>query len=99
MARTSNGMKEAATALHARLIDASAADVEAACQEFWKTWGTLPRKPVDLVGLRRVALREIKAQQRSKGVEVGFIARSLGLAPNRFSKLTSAKAITDEVAA
>lgn len=97
MARTSNGMKEAARALHARIADAPAVDVEAACQEFWKTWGTLPSKPVDLADLRRKALRKIKAQQRSKGVEVGFIARSLGLAPNRFSKLTSLK--SEEAAA
>ncbi len=97
MARTSNGMKEAARALHARIADAPAADVEAACQEFWKTWGTLPRRPVDLVALRRKALRTIRDEQRRQGVEVGFIARSLGLAPNRFSRLTSLK--SEEAAA
>jgi hypothetical protein len=91
VARTSNGMKEAATALHARIADAPAVDVEAACKEFWQTWGTLPRRPVDLVALRRQALRTIRDEQRGKGVEVGFIARSLGIAPNRFSRLTSLK--------
>ncbi len=97
MARTSNGMKEAARALHARIADAPAVDVEAALKEFWKTWGTLPRRPVDLVALRRKALRTIRDEQRAKGVEIGFIARSLDLAPNRFSRLTSLKG--DEVAA
>lgn len=84
-------MKEAATALHASLVDAPPADVLTACKEFWLTWGTLPSKPVDLPKLRRKALRKIREQERSKGVEIGFIARSLGLAPNRFSKLTSLK--------
>lgn len=91
MAKTATGMKEAAIALHARLVDASADVVIADCHAFWQTWGTLPAKPVDLAGLRRAALRTKRAEGRRQGVEIGFIARGLNLSPNRFSRLTAAE--------
>ncbi len=97
MARTTNGMKEAAIALHTQLAGAPADVVIADCHTFWQTWGTLPSKPVDLVGRRRAALKQKRAEGRKNGVEVGFIARSLGLSPNRFSRLTGRA--TEEAAA
>jgi hypothetical protein len=88
VAKAATGMKEAAIALHTQLEHAPADRVLAECHTFWQTWGTLPSKPVDLAGLRRKALAAKRAEGRRNGVEVGFIARSLGLSPNRFSRLT-----------
>lgn len=98
MSKASNGMKEAAIALHTQLADAPPDVVLAECDQFWRTWGTLPSKPVDLPHLRRTALAAKRAEGRRNGVEVGFIARSLGLSPNRFSRLTK-RAIRTEAAA
>ncbi len=89
MARAATGMKEAAIALHTQLVDAPADVVIAECHAFWQTWGTLPSKPVDLPKLRRNALGAKRSEGRRQGVKVGFIARSLNLSPNRFSRLTA----------
>lgn len=81
-------MADAAAELAQRAATLTDAEFVKACHAFWQTYGTLPSKPIDLSGMRREALRRLRAQAQKEGRMVQWIAAHLGFKPNRFSRLT-----------
>lgn len=89
-------MTAAAEALLEQDASMTAAEFVAACETFLAEWKTMP-KP--LSERRRARLRQIRLAAQGEGRMVQWIAAHWGFNPNRFSKLTSAKALTEEAAA
>jgi len=83
-------MSAAAAALAARYADMTPAAFAGACREFIRDYGTLPQP---LPNLRRDALRAIRAEAADNGQKIRWVAALYGFSPNRFSRLTSAKAV------
>lgn len=79
------GMREAADRLAAKAADLTDAEFVAECREFTRDWNTLPWP---LAGMRRAALRRLRLAASKNGQMAWWVARQLGIDPNRFSKLT-----------
>lgn len=81
-------MADAAAELHARVAILTAEAFIDECHTFRAKWGTLPSKPVNLAGLRKEKLREIRRSAEANGQVLGWVARLRGFSPDRFRRLS-----------